>query len=72
MVIICGLSGGSIDKEACVKYKDTWGPYHTLENCTIRTNQMRGKLKDKDFREIFEHKLAIDDIIMLDSCQDSI
>lgn len=32
------------DNEQCMIFEDTWGPYFTIENCDIRSNQMRTEI----------------------------
>lgn len=29
------------DNEQCMIFEDKWGPYITIENCNIRSDQMR-------------------------------
>lgn len=38
-VLVCVML--TPDNEQCIIFEDTWGPYITIENCTIRSNQIR-------------------------------
>lgn len=44
-VIVCAASFNmEIDEANCISFEDTWGPYITEENCTIRANQIVDEL----------------------------
>jgi hypothetical protein len=38
-VIVCILVSPQVG-EQCQPFEDTWGPYNTFENCSIRVDQM--------------------------------
>jgi len=39
LILVCAVYSGQVS-DNCVGFEDTWGPYKTVEKCSIRTNQM--------------------------------
>jgi hypothetical protein len=55
LVIVCAAGLNlEVYLDRCFDFKDSWGPYNTLENCTIRQEQivddiLHGELKRPTF-----------------------
>ncbi len=44
-IIVCASAlSQEIDTDTCVRMNDAWGPYNTIENCKIRSNQMKDEV----------------------------
>lgn len=44
-IIVCASTiSQEIDTDTCLRMDDAWGPYITIENCQIRSNQMKDEV----------------------------
>jgi hypothetical protein len=52
LVIVCATGLNlEVYLDSCFEFKDSWGPYNTLENCNIRQEQIVGDILYGDLQE---------------------
>ena len=69
LVLACAVYSGDVSN-VCAEFKDTWGPYNTVENCSIRTEQMVDFLSaEREF--VFQSLGNPEDIVFVEFCNET-